>query len=119
MKFKSNDADTRKGFSFNYRLLSPAQRQCEFNNGGCSSKCSIKNDYVLCSCYDGFELDLDGKTCNFIATSTSQATTVSTQAVTTSTTTTVESIACTDVLIRFGFRMIRSISKFSFFKLWC
>ena len=102
IKFKSNDAETRKGFTFNYRLLSPAQRQCEFNNGGCSSKCSIKNDYVLCSCYDGFELDADGKTCNFITTSTMQATTTSitTTTVITTSTTTVESIACTDVMIR-------------------
>ena len=43
-------------------------RDCEFedpclNGGGCQHDCQAVGSLAVCSCYDGFELDHDDKTC--------------------------------------------------------
>ena len=37
--------------------------ECMIDNGGCSQKCANNNGSFLCSCEDGFQLDIDGVTC--------------------------------------------------------
>ena len=86
--FKSNGNVTRSGFRFNFRILSPTDRQCEQNNGGCSSKCNVVNGAIACSCFsDMFELGADGATCEYVTSSTT-TTTVTTKTTTTTTITT-------------------------------
>ena len=48
--FKSNSAIARSGFHFTFRILSPTDRQCEINNGGCSSQCQVVNQKVQLGC---------------------------------------------------------------------
>ena len=36
---------------------------CGLNNGGCDRVCSDTPTGVRCSCPDGFELQIDGRTC--------------------------------------------------------
>lgn len=37
---------------------------CADKNGGCDQKCRHGPGGPICSCYAGYELDADGKTCN-------------------------------------------------------
>ncbi|XP_076810120.1 uncharacterized protein LOC143452867 [Clavelina lepadiformis] len=39
------------------------KKSCEQSNGGCSDVCEMRNDDVICMCYDGKFLGEDGKTC--------------------------------------------------------
>ena len=89
--FKSNSAIARSGFHFTFRILSPVDRQCEIDNGGCSSQCRVVNQKVKCSCFsDSFELGPDGKTCEFVTSTTTTTTTT----MTTTTTTLTTPLAC-------------------------
>ena len=87
--FKSNENIARSGFHFSFRVLSPIDRQCEIDNGGCSGSCQVVDSQVQCSCFsDSFELDTDGKTCVYINDFTSTWTSTTTSTTTTTTTTT-------------------------------
>ena len=37
---------------------------CDFANGGCSQMCNSDGNGMVCSCYLGFRLEEDGKSCS-------------------------------------------------------
>ena len=38
--------------------------ECYYENGGCQHECTNTDGSYECSCYDGYELNSDGKTCS-------------------------------------------------------
>ena len=57
------------GHSFNRLIKGVNGRDCEFedpclNGGGCQHNCQAVGSLAVCSCYDGFELEQDAKSCS-------------------------------------------------------
>ncbi|XP_074621556.1 uncharacterized protein LOC141880074 [Acropora palmata] len=67
LKFHSDQSITRPGFVASYTAESPVIADaCLVNNGGCSDICSRTDYGRICSCREGFSLDMDGATCRDI-----------------------------------------------------
>ncbi|XP_015766999.1 PREDICTED: fibrillin-2-like [Acropora digitifera] len=64
LKFHSDQSIARPGFVASYTAESPVIADaCLVNNGGCSDICSRTDYGRICSCREGFSLDMDGATC--------------------------------------------------------
>ncbi|XP_071960612.1 uncharacterized protein [Antedon mediterranea] len=67
IKMTTDDSVNYGGFIGNYEAVNAEPSPCETENGGCEQKCRSNGDNeAVCSCDNGYRLDIDGTTCNDI-----------------------------------------------------